>query len=135
MLLMQLESREKFSFIQLANYIARIDGNYGDREEEILREYCTEMGIENDDSFDSESFCLDEILNDFKSNKSKRIILLELMILIHIDNNFHDKEKALIKEISNKFGFELSDVDDYSQWGKSVAMLYQVAKMFINEEN
>ena len=135
MLLMQLESREKFSFLQLAHYLARIDSSCGHREEEVILSYCTEMGIENVDSFDIDAFCLEDNLNNYKSQRSQRIILLELMILIHIDNDFHVNEKDLINKITEKFGFDLKDVDDYSQWGKSVAMLYQVANIFINDEN
>ena len=134
MLLMKLESKEKFSFLQLAHYLARIDNKYGKQEEEIILEYCTEMGIENLDSFDFDNFSLDNILKDFKSEKSKRIVLLELMILIHIDHVFNINEKKLIEKISDSFGIEISDVNDYSQWGKSVAMLYEVAKIFVNEK-
>ena len=134
MLLMKLQSKEKFSFLQLAHYLARVDSKYGPREEEILLEYCTEMGIENLDSFDSENFSLDGILKHFKSEQSKRIVILELMILIHIDHTFHLNEQKLMQQISQNFGINLEDVNDYSQWGKSVAMLYEVAKIFINEK-
>ena len=134
MLLMKLQSKEKFSFLQLAHYLARVDNNYGEKEEEIILEYCTEMGIENIDSFDFDNFSLDDILKDFKSEKSKRIVILELMILIHIDHIFNINEKKLIEKISESFGIDISDVNDYSQWGKSVAMLYEVAKIFINEK-
>jgi hypothetical protein len=134
MLLMKLQSREKFSFLQLAHYLARIDNKYGKREEEIILEYCTEMGIENLGSFDAENFSLEGILKDFKSEASKKIVILELMILIHIDHNFNLNEQNLMKKISSSFGIDLEDVNDYSQWGKSVAMLYEVAKIFINEK-
>ena len=134
MLLMKLETKEKFSFLQLAHYLARIDNKFGEKEKEIISEYCTEMGIDYIDSFDMEKFSLDEILNTFKSKKSQKIVLLELMILIHIDNNFHASEQELIKKISQKFDITLEDADDFSQWGKSVAMLYQVANIFINDE-
>jgi hypothetical protein len=134
MLLMKLQSKEKFSFLQLAHYLARVDNNYGEKEEEIILEYCTEMGIENIDSFDFGNFSLDDILKDFKSEKSKRIVILELMILIHIDHIFNINEKKLIQKISESFQIDISDVNDYSQWGKSVAMLYEVAKIFINEK-
>jgi hypothetical protein len=134
MFLMKLQSKEKFSFLQLAHYLARIDKRYGEKEEDIIFEYCTEMGIENLDSFDVDNFCLDAILNDFKSEQSKRIVLLELMILIHIDRTFHINEMELIDKITNKFNISLADVKDYSQWGKSVSMLYEVAKIFINEK-
>lgn len=134
MLLMKLEAREKFSFLQLAHYLARVDNSYGEKEEEVILEYCTEMGIDNLDNFDVENFSLEDILNDFKSERSRRIVLLELMILIHIDQEFHINEKELIEKITSKFGFSFEDIEDYSQWGNSVAMLYQVAKIFINEK-
>ncbi|CAM3962593.1 TerB family tellurite resistance protein [Arcobacter cloacae] len=134
MLLMKLQSKEKFSFLQLAHYLARIDNKYGEREEEIISEYCTEMGIENLDSFDMDKFSLEDILKDFKSEASKRIVILELMILIHIDHSFNINEQILIEKISESFGIDVDDVNDYSQWGKSVAMLYEVAKIFINEK-
>lgn len=134
MLLMKLQSKEKFSFLQLAHYLARIDNKFGQREEEIILEYCTEMGIENLDSFDMERFSLEDILKDFKSEASKRIVILELMILIHIDHNFNINEQILMERISASFGIDIEDVNDYSQWGKSVAMLYEVAKIFINEK-
>ncbi|MBP6163853.1 MAG: TerB family tellurite resistance protein [Aliarcobacter sp.] len=134
MLLMKLQSKEKFSFLQLAHYLARIDNDFGAREEEIILEYCTEMGIENLDSFDMQNFSLETILRDFKSEASKKIVVLELMILIHIDHNFNINEQILIEKISETFGIKVDDVNDYSQWGKSVAMLYEVAKIFINDK-
>lgn len=134
MLLMKLESREKFSFLKLAHYLARVDNSYGKKEEEIILEYCTEMGIENLDSFDMKNFDLDSVLNDFKSEKSRKILLLELMILIHIDNDFHVKEQDFVKKVTEKFGFSFEEIQDFSQWGKSVAMLYEVANIFINEK-
>ena len=131
---MKLQSKEKFSFLQLAHYLARIDNDFGAREEEIILEYCTEMGIENLDSFDMQNFSLETILRDFKSEASKKIVVLELMILIHIDHNFNINEQILIEKISETFGIKVDDVNDYSQWGKSVAMLYEVAKIFINDK-
>ena len=131
---MKLQSKEKFSFLQLAHYLARVDNKYGKREEEINLEYCVEMGIENLDSFDFENFSLEKILKDFKSESSKKIVILELMILIHIDHSFNLNEKKLIQRISENFGIDVDDVNDYSQWGKSVAMLYEVAKIFVNEK-
>ena len=130
---MKLQSREKFSFLQLAHYLARIDNKFGVREEEIILEYCTEMGIENLDSFDVNNFSVENILKDFKSESSKKIVILELMILIHIDHSFNINEQILMERISESFGIKLEDVNDYSQWGKSVAMLYEVAKIFVNE--
>lgn len=133
MYLMRLQSKEKFSFLQLAHYLARIDNNYGKKEEEMILEYCAEMGIENLDNFDENSFSLDKILNDFKSTQSKKIVVLELMILIHIDSDFHINEKVLIEKIVDKFKLSSEEINDYSIWGKSVAKLYDIGKNYLEK--
>lgn len=128
MLLMKLEAREKFAFLQLAHYLARVDNNFGKEEEEVILEYCDEMGIENIDSFDMDSFNLEATLNNFKSQRSRKIVVLELMILVHIDSVFNINEQILIEKISQNFGISTKDLNDFSSWGKSVAKLYEVAK-------
>ena len=134
MLLMKLEAREKFAFLQLAHYLARVDNSFGKEEEEVILEYCDEMGIENIDSFDMDSFNLEATLNNFKSKRSKKIVVLELMILVHIDSVFNINEQILIEKISQNFGIETKDLNDFSSWGKSVAKLYEVAKVYMSDD-
>ena len=134
MLLMKLESREKFAFLQLAHYLARVDNSFGKEEEEVILEYCDEMGIENIDSFDMENFNLEATLNNFKSKRSKKIVVLELMILVHIDSVFNINEQILIEKISQNFGIRTKDLNDFSSWGKSVAKLYEVAKVYMSDD-
>ena len=134
MLLMKLESREKFAFLQLAHYLARVDNSFGKEEEEVILEYCDEMGIENIDSFDMENFNLEATLNNFKSKRSKKIVVLELMILVHIDSVFNINEQILIEKISQNFGIETKDLNDFSSWGKSVAKLYEIAKVYMSDD-
>lgn len=134
MLLMKLAPREKFSFLQLAHYLARIDNNYGEKEHEIILEYCAEMGIENDEHFELGEFCLDTTLKDFKTKKSKKIVVLELMILIHADDKFDLKEKVLISKINDIFKLSPKNLEFCSQWGKGVAALYAQGKLFIDNK-
>ncbi|MCT7532856.1 TerB family tellurite resistance protein [Aliarcobacter cryaerophilus] len=134
MLLMKLEAREKFAFLQLAHYLARVDNNFGKEEEEVILEYCDEMGIENIDSFHMDSFNLEATLNNFKSQRSRKIVVLELMILVHIDSVFNINEQILIEKISQNFGISTKDLNDFSSWGKSVAKLYEVAKVYMSDD-
>ena len=134
MLLMKLEAREKFAFLQLAHYLARVDNNFGKEEDEVILEYCDEMGIENIDSFDMDSFNLEATLNNFKSRRSRKIVVLELMILVHIDSVFNINEQILIEKISQNFGISTKDLNDFSSWGKSVAKLYEVAKVYMSDD-
>ncbi|RXK00366.1 hypothetical protein CRU98_04200 [Arcobacter sp. CECT 8986] len=134
MLLMKLETKEKFCFLRLAHYLARIDSDYGEKEHEIIEEYCVEMGIENEEIFDVDNFDLQDTLKCFKSTKSKKIVMLELMILIHADDSFDFKEKELIEDINSTFGFSKRDMSYYSQWGKAVASLYEQGQLLIEED-
>ncbi|WP_258238780.1 TerB family tellurite resistance protein [Arcobacter sp. CECT 8985] len=131
---MKLQTKEKFSFLRLAHYLARVDSDYGEKEHEIIEEYCVEMGIENDDIFDVDTFDLEDTLKNFKTKKSKKIVMLELMILIHADDSFDFKEKELIQDINKTFGFSKRNMDYFSQWGKAVASLYEQGQLLIEEE-
>ncbi|TLP40510.1 TerB family tellurite resistance protein [Arcobacter arenosus] len=132
MLLMKLKPKEKFAFLQLAHYLARIDNDYGEKEEEIILEYCAEMGIENDDDFEIEDFSLADTLETFKTKKSKKIVVMELMILIHADDKFDLQEKALISQINDTFQLSGENLEFCSSWGKGVAALYAQGKLFIH---
>ncbi|NQY53906.1 MAG: TerB family tellurite resistance protein [Campylobacteraceae bacterium] len=133
MLLMKLQTREKFAFLQLSHYLARADGHYGEAEENIIEEYCAEMGIENSNGFSNDDFDLLVTLNEFKSKKSKKIVLLESMILIHIDNRLDLSEIDLISEIIKVFKFDANEVKHFSSWGKAVSALYEQGILLIEE--
>ena len=106
MLLMKLNNKEKFAFLQLAYYIAHIDGKLEIKEETIIEEYCTEMGIET----------------------------IPFMILIHSDDRFHELEEEVSSDIITRFKISQEQLSLYSQWGKMVSALYIQGKLFIGDE-
>ena len=134
MLLMKLEAKEKFAFLQLSHYLARIDGVFGQKEEDIIEGYCLAMGVENSTSFDEKSFDLDLTLSQFSKPESKKIVILSLMVLVHIDDKFDEKEHELVEEIMTRFELDKKDLKSYSSWGKAFSALYEQAKSFIYEE-
>ena len=133
MLLMQLKNNEKFAFLNLAYYIANIDGEFEQEEKDIIEEYCAEMGIDNV-SYDLEKFNLEDTLNKILSSKSKKIVLLELMILIHSDDKFHRFEQGVIDKIANQFDVSQNQLNIYSQWGKMASSLYQQGNLFLEND-
>ena len=78
---MKLRAEEKFAFLQLAQYVAKLDGEYGQKEREVVEEYCTEMGIENVE-IEINAFDLVAILNLFLSPKNKKIAMMCLYYLV-----------------------------------------------------
>ena len=131
MLLMKLNNKEKFAFLQLAYYIAHIDGEFETKEENIIEEYCVEMGIEPV-HFNFEAFNLKETLEDFQTDYSKKIVILELMILIHSDDRFHELEEEVLNNIISAFKISKEQLVLYSQWGKMVSALYIQGNLFID---
>ena len=133
MLLMKLKNEEKFAFLGLAYYIANIDGEFEKEEKDIIEEYCAEMGIECAE-YDADKFDLDEAIKKIKTPKSQKIVLLELMILIHSDDKFHKFEQNIIHNIANSFQISQNRLSIYSQWGKMASSLYAQGKLFLEEE-
>ncbi len=131
-LLMKLRTEEKFAFLQLAQYIARLDGEYSVKEREIICEYCIEMGIEEVE-FEEEDFTLEENLEIFSSIRSQRIVLLALMILVHIDDKFGLYEHKTLDKIAQHFEVGEKDLHLFSMWGKAGSALFEQALVFIDE--
>ncbi len=132
MLLIKLETKEKFAFLDLAHHVALIDGDYSKNEKSLIAEFCASMGIE-DSIFDNNSFDLEETLSVFSSVKSKKIAVLSLMMLVHIDDKFDLYEYKLIHKIAHNFNLDEKEINLFSQWGKSVTGMYIQAKFFIED--
>ncbi len=131
MLLMELKTQEKFAFLHISHHLAMSDGKIGAREEIKIEDYCTEMGIDNI-VLQDKNYNLDECLNRFKSQKSQKILLLELMMLIHIDDVFNQAEHNLIKKISEKFNISDTQVKYASSWGKAASALREQALLMVD---
>lgn len=130
MLLMQLTNIEKFAFLHIAHYIAKADGHFEDKEKNIISEYCIEMGID-DIIFDEKINPIEESLNKFTNTKGQKILLLELMILVHVDDKYNQFEKELINMISEKFKITEKGIKYASSWGKAISALREQALLMI----
>ena len=129
MFLMKLRPEEKFAFLHIAHFIATSDGELEKRENEIIEEYCMEMGIDNI-IFDINLFDLEKELQKFKSRQSQKILLMELMVLIHADDIFAEKEHHIVDNVAEIFGFDPITKQHFSHWGKAVNALYSQGKLF-----
>lgn len=130
MLLMQLKNREKFAFLHIAHYLANADGKFEKKEKSMIKDYCIEMGID-DIFYEKDNFSLDECLSQFHSIKSQKILLLELMILVHADDKFNNQEVDIINVICTKFDINKTQVRYASTWGKAISSLREQALLMI----
>ncbi|PLT28649.1 hypothetical protein [Peribacillus deserti] len=113
MFLAELDSEERIAFIELAALIAKIDGDLSIYESPILTKYITEMGLE---SYRLRGLGIENILEQFKSERSKNIVLTEIFQLIFSDGVFHDEEQESIRFIKEHFGFDSSEFESFKGW-------------------
>ena len=131
MFLNQLEADEKRAFLQLAHYIARSDSEISDSEKSIIEKYCLEMQIENIE-FNEEEFDIYDILSTFKSNKSKKIATLEILMLIYADEYLHENEREILEKMLEEFGLNNNFLILYTEWAKNIISLYKQGIALIN---
>ncbi len=108
MYLALLNEKEKELFLGLAYNLAYIDGNYSDKEQKLINEYCQEMQIQ----FAAETMVksVDDIIsaiNQMSNDKIKKIFLLELIGLAMIDGNYDDSEKKIVYKMGKEFDLEV----------------------------
>lgn len=113
MFLAELHQEEREAFLELANLIAAIDGNLSIYESSILHKYQKEMGLED---YKIKSPEMADILNIFKSERSKNIVLVELFQLIYSDGVFAEQESESVQLIKSHFGFDSSEFSSFKDW-------------------
>lgn len=113
MFLDELKPEERIAFLELASLIARIDGKLSIYESTILDKYMKEMELEN---YEIKGMPIGDILNIFKNERSKKIVLTELFQLIYSDGVFHDKEMESVRLIKEHFGFDPNEYVSLKDW-------------------
>ncbi|MDD4505117.1 MAG: TerB family tellurite resistance protein [Sulfurospirillaceae bacterium] len=129
---MKLRTEEKFAFLQLCQYVAKADGEYSPKERLVIAEYCSEMGIDNIE-IDQSQFMFDENLAVYTNNKSQKIVMLSLMVLVHIDHKFGIYEHKSIAQIAAKFDIQEKELQYLSMWGKAASAMFEQALILIEE--
>lgn len=113
MFLAELETEEKEAFLELASLISLIDGDLSIYEIPIIKEYQKETGLEN---YSIKGLPMEEILARFKNERTKKIVLTEILRLIFADGVYHDEEKKSVQIIKNYFGFDQDEYNSYKDW-------------------
>jgi hypothetical protein len=113
MFLAELQPEEKIAFLELAFLMAKIDGNNSIYENPIIDEYQKEMEIED---YTIKGFAMDDILKVFKNERSKHIVLSEILRLIFSDGVYHDLERESVSLIKKYFGFDSNEYDSFKDW-------------------
>jgi len=123
MFLNRLNKKEKEAFLELAHYIANVDGEFSESEKGIIDKYCMEMQID-DINFDENKFDIYETLGKITNKRSRKIVVLELMALIYSDDFLHEKERKILEKILEEFDLSYNLSIVYTQWAKTMLSMY-----------
>jgi tellurite resistance protein len=122
MFLKSLSQREKEAFLELAYYMANIDGDFAKEEREMIDFYLLEMEIEDNITLNSIR-SLDEILGEFQSQYSKKVAMLEIIGIVYSDDILDESEDEVLREMARRFNFSNTTLEIYKNWTKSMLAL------------
>jgi tellurite resistance protein len=130
MFLKSLQEVYKKSMIDLAYFVANIDGNFAEKEKAIITEYQYEMHS----NYHPSKKNLDEILASLSgaSEVEKKIIFLEIAGLVRVDGIIKESEKHFLSKIATKFGLANSASDESLKIINELNIAYAKAKGFIS---
>ena len=107
MYLSLLNTEQKRLFLSVAYGLATSDGDFSEREQQVIESYSMEMNIEiNMEDIDMK---LDKVINNLSSIcglREKKIIVFEMTGLAMADNNYDTGEREIIKRTLLLFGLE-----------------------------
>lgn len=125
-----LEDFEKIAFSRLAFTMIAYHG-IDEHEEKLYYSALAEMGIGEPDLDDEVNIPLE--CAAFRSMTSKRIALMELMLMALADGDLESEERHLIDDIIAAFGFDEQTLTEAWQWVSGWYQTYRSGKDFIQE--
>jgi uncharacterized tellurite resistance protein B-like protein len=123
----RLINSEKVAFYSLAHAVATAHEGISLEEKALLEASLHEMKIDQPQQILS----ITEAVSRFESDETRRIALLELMLIAMVDDDFDDAEQAIISEVMNSFNFSESHIERAAAWAESLAALFRTGQRFI----
>jgi tellurite resistance protein len=111
--LAELQPEEKKAFLELATLISTIDGKLSIYEHTVLKKFKKEVGLED---YQIKGQAIEDVLAIFQSERSKNIVLTELLQLIYSDGVFHEQESESVRFIKEYFGFDSHEFGSFKDW-------------------
>lgn len=125
MFLNQLKLNEKEVFWNVANILARVDGQFTAEEEEMLEQYNLEM--QTDFVYDgtkTDKKALLQMLQD-SSRQAKKMIYFELYGLVYADKKYSADEKEMMQEVQKILMLSDADVKELGECVIAILDIYK----------
>jgi tellurite resistance protein len=125
MFLAELQPDEKKAFLELASLITKIDGKQSIYEKSLLEKYRKEMELQN---YSIKGLDIEDILQVFKDERVKHIVLAEILRMVFSDGVFNEQERESIRLIKRHFGLN-AEYESFKDW------VAKIKELSINQEN
>ena len=133
MYLSMLNNEKRHLFLNLEIYMSQIDGDFSDKEKAIINAHCVEMHVDNNGY--EPDMPRDEVFKQLKETLSiqeKKIVFLELVATIIVDNIYHASEKELVDKLAELLDISDSEVNDAFNIIKDMKEVYERCAEYIN---
>lgn len=129
MFLTQLTEPEKRAFMKLARDLVALNGVVAE-ETEMLEAACREMHVEPVAGL---ALTFDEACRAFQSLRSRKVALMELMLLAKADGHVQHEESALVLEVARCFELPDEAVTWSRRWAELVSELWRSGVRYIGD--
>lgn len=123
MFLNELKPEQKNAFLELAHALVNVDGVIVPEEQVLLQTYESEMQMEKG-IYQVKGISLQNILEQFTDDRSRRIAYVEILALAQVDLNVCDQEQTMINEIEKVFAIKAQEKERFLNWLERVNQLY-----------
>ena len=114
MFLSDLTEPQKTAFYNIAMGLIYSDDILDMNEAELMAKFKSEMGLSEKKIPKNEN--LEDLLKAFNTKQSKAILILELLILANIDDDFNADESAYIQKIVETLEINSFDFTEMKWW-------------------
>ncbi len=115
MFLCTLQEDEKAKFLELAYFAAKVDGEFNEKEKNLLSLYRGELGIHAYKIQEEDKSQLIEFFKT-KDESTKKKVFFEVCGVIWIDEKVRPEEAELLSELQKEFDIEETLKYDIIKW-------------------
>lgn len=133
MFLKFLDREEKELFLELANYLMRVDNEIAIEETEMINAFRNEMELPDDlykIKDESKDILFQKFCNINKANARK--ILIELLGLALADNTYDIKEKEMLIDLAGLISVNEPQINELIELIKELKRIYLLMGKFIS---
>jgi len=110
------DKEHKEAFLELAHVMAEADGFISGKERGYMQSFMYEMNMEREQAAPSEARELSDIIGSLRDDHVKSIFFMEILLLMHVDGDYNDEERQVVKDLKQLFGFSDEKYEAYRDW-------------------